>query len=325
MFLKETLITVSRYHKFHPIKQEIESYVWDGIPRIKDWLVKYIGAEDNAYHRNVGLKVLVAAIKRLYEPGCKFDYIMVLEGRQGIGKSRSIQILAGEYYGDIDINLHDKETCEAMRRFWIIEASEMETHRKQESTAMKAFLSRQVDTFRVPYARRAKQFPRQSIFIGSINPENCEDIGWLKDTTGNRRYWPIACGQIDLGGLRAVRNQLWAEALLYYRQGTELYFEDTKLEAQAVVEQQKRMGSDPWYERIVEWLETGFGKDKAIVTSAQIYCDCLGGKFAMINRIEQRRIADILRSLKWERGIWYSNDTKGTVRGYRRPGEHKDD
>lgn len=318
--IEEALVTVAKQNKFHPIKRELEGYVWDGVPRIKDWMVKYLGVEDGVYHRNVGLKVLVAAIKRLYEPGCKFDYIMVLEGRQGIGKSRAIQILAGEYYGDIDINLHNKETIEAMRRFWIIEASEMETHRKQESTAMKAFLSRQIDVFRVPYARRAKQFPRQSIFIGSINPEHCEDIGWLKDTTGNRRYWPVACGAINIEALRAVRNQLWAEALKHYRSGTPIYFEDTKLEEAAVGEQMKRMGADAWYERIVDWLENGFGKDKKVVTVSHLYCDCLGGRFASITRLEQRRLSDIMRSMGWEKGVYHSSELKTKVRGYRRPG-----
>jgi len=318
--IEDALVTVGRYQKFHPIKRELESYKWDGIPRINDWMVKFLGVEDSAYHRNVGLKVLVAAIKRLYEPGCKFDYIMVLEGKQGIGKSRAIQILAGEYYGDIDINLHDKETIEAMRRFWIIEASEMETHRKQESTAMKAFLSRQVDVFRVPYARRAKQFPRQSIFIGSINPENCEDIGWLKDATGNRRYWPVACRQINQDGLRKVRNQLWAEALLHYKKGTPVYFEDVKIEEQAMLEQQKRIGADAWHERIVEWLTYGLGKNRMVVTASNMYCDCLGGSFAHINRIEQRRISDIMKSLGWEKGVFHSSEVGGTVRGYRRPG-----
>ena len=317
--IEEALVTVGGFHKFHPIKTMLESYVWDGIPRVKDWLVKYMGAEDNTYSRTVGLKTLIGAIKRIYEPGCQFDYIMVLEGAQGIGKSRSIRILAGDYYGDLDLNLHEKDTIECMRRFWIIEASEMETHRKQESTAMRAFLSRQTDVFRVPYARRARAFPRQSIFIGSINPEVCEDIGWLKDTTGNRRYWPVKCTTIDVEGFRKVRDQLWAEALMYYRSGTVPFLEDASIEAQATLEQQKRMGADPWYERVLEWTTIGFGKDTPMLTLSEIYCDCLGGKFAMINRVEQRRIADIMRSLKWDKGVFYSDKLKGSVRGYRRP------
>jgi predicted P-loop ATPase len=321
--IEEALVTVGGFQKFHPIKTALESYVWDGVPRVKDWLVKFMGAEDCIYTRTVGLKTLIGAIKRIYEPGCQFDYIMVLEGAQGIGKSRCIKILGGDYYGDLDLNLHDKDTIECMRRFWIIEASEMEVHRKQESATMRSFLSRQTDVFRVPYARRAKAFPRQSIFIGSINPELCEDIGWLKDTTGNRRYWPIRCGTIDVEGFRKVRDQLWAEALKYYRSGAVPFLEDANIEAQATIEQQKRMGADPWYERVLEWITYGFGKDKKVLTLSQLFCDCLGGKFAMINRVEQRRIADIMRSLKWEKGVFYSDETKGSVRGYKRPGSEK--
>lgn len=319
--VEEALVTVGRQHKFHPIKRELESYVWDGTPRLKDWLVKFIGAEDTAYARNVGMKVLVAAVKRLYEPGCKFDYIMVLEGPQGIGKSRAISILGGEYYGDIDINLHDKDTIEIMRRLWIIEAAEMETHRRNETQAMKAFLSRNVDMFRVPYAKRAKKFPRQSIFIGTINPEKDDDIGWLKDTTGNRRYWPIRCGKIEVDKLRVVRNQLWAEALVYYKRGTAVHFEDLEIEKQATAEQDKRMGSDPWFERVVEWLYTGMGKDKDLVTASTIYCDCLGGKQVMCNMGEKKRIAGIMRSLGWDKGVYHSREVQDSVRGYRRPKE----
>jgi predicted P-loop ATPase len=317
--IEEALVTVGRQHKFHPIKRELESYVWDGTPRLKDWLVNYLGVEDIAYTRSVGLKVLVAAIKRLYEPGCKFDYIMVLEGVQGIGKSRAISILGGEYYGDIDINLHSKDTIEIMRRLWIIEAAEMETHRRNETQAMKAFLSRNVDMFRVPYAKRSKAFPRQSIFIGTINPEKDDDIGWLKDTTGNRRYWPIRCGRIDIDKLRIVRNQLWAEALVFYKKGTPIHFEDIEIERQATLEQDKRMGSDPWYERIVEWLYTGMGREKDMVTASQIYCDCLGGKQVMCNINEKKRIAGIMRSLKWDKGVFHSSEVQDSVRGYRRP------
>lgn len=317
--IEEALVTIGRQNKFHPVKRELESYVWDGTPRLKDWLVKFFGVEDIPYTRSVGMKVLVAAIKRLYEPGCKFDYIMVLEGPQGIGKSRAISILGGEYYGDIDINLHDKDTIEIMRRLWIIEAAEMETHRRNETQAMKAFLSRNVDLFRVPYARRAKAFPRQSIFIGTINPEKDDDIGWLKDTTGNRRYWPIKCGKIDIDKLRVVRNQLWAEALLYYKRGTPIHLEDLEIEKQATAEQDKRMGSDAWYERVAEWLYAGFGKEKDLVTSSMIYCDCLGGKQVMCNMTEKKRIAGIMRSLGWVKGIYHNPEVNDSVRGYKRP------
>lgn len=319
--LEKALVEVGSQQSFHPIKHELENLVWDGTPRIKDWMVKFLGAKDDAYTRHVGLKVLVAAITRVYEPGCKFDYIMVLEGKQGIGKSQVVRILGGDYYGDIDINLHSKDTYDAMRRFWIIETSEMEALRKHESSAMRAFLSRQVDTYRVPYGKRAKDFKRQSIFIGTVNPERCTDIGWLKDTTGNRRYWPIELpdAPINLANLRKVRNQLWAEAFVHFKKGTPIWLDDTKIEAAAVIEQNKRMGADAWYERIVEWVTTGFAKDKKVISSSQLYCDCLGGKFAQVSTTDYRRMADIMRSLGWEKGVFWSAEVKHEVRGYRRP------
>lgn len=319
--LERALVEVGSQQSFHPIKYELENLVWDGTPRIKDWLVKYLGAQDTAYARHVGLKVLVAAVNRVYEPGCKFDYIMVLEGRQGIGKSQIVRILGGEYYGDIDINLHSKDTYDAMRRFWIIETSEMEALRKHESSAMRAFLSRQVDTYRVPYGKRAKDFKRQSIFIGTVNPERCTDIGWLKDTTGNRRYWPIELPEkpIDLVAFRKVRNQLWAEAFIHFKKGTPIWLEDTRIEQAAMIEQQKRMGADAWYDRFQEWLTTGYAKDKDVVSNSALYCDCLGGKMAQISTTDYRRIADIMRALGWEKGVFWSREVKDEVRGYRRP------
>lgn len=319
--LERALVEVGSQQSFHPIKHELENLVWDGVPRIKDWLVKFLGAQDDAYTRHVGLKVLVAAIARVYEPGCKFDYIMVLEGKQGIGKSQVVRILGGEYYGDIDINLHSKDTYDAMRRFWIIETSEMEALRKHESSSMRAFLSRQVDTYRVPYGKRAKDFKRQSIFIGTVNPEKCTDIGWLKDTTGNRRYWPISLPErpIELVNFRKVRNQLWAEAFVHYKKGTPIWLEDTKIELAAVIEQNKRMGADAWYDRIHEWVMSGYGKDKEIISNSALYCDCLGGKFAQVSTTDYRRMADIMHSLGWEKGVFWNSEVKSEVRGYRRP------
>ena len=317
--IEEAIITLARQRPFHPVKDSIESIKWDGISRLKDWMIKYLGVEDNVYTRAVGLKALVAAITRIYIPGHKFDYIPVLEGAQGIGKSRALAVLGGEWYGDITVDVHNKDTVDIMRRLWIIEVSEMETQYRTETQALKSFLSRSSDICRLAYGRRSKIFPRQNIFVGTINPEYDEDAGYLKDTTGNRRYWPVRCGKINIDALKKVRDQLWAEAYLYYKEHTALHFEDVLIEEQAMREQIKRMGTDPWYAKIIQWLDMEPNRIREWFTGMEIYCDCLGGKAVMYSRVCQNRIALIMRGLAWEKTVVYDKDKKEVTRCYRRP------
>lgn len=319
LMIEEAIINVSGQKPFHPIKDYIEAIEWDGFARIANWLTKYCGAEDTEYTRAVGLKMLVAAVTRLYDPGHKFDYVPVLEGRQGIGKSRAVAILGGEWYGDITVDVHSKDTVDIMRRLWIIEVSEMETQFRTETQALKSFLSRSSDMCRLAYGKRSKTFPRHNIFVGTINPEDDSDMGWLKDTTGNRRFWPVLCESIDIDALRKVRDQLWAEAYLYYKKATALHFEDTVVEAQALTEQAKRQGKDPWHDTIADWVNNDVMKTKNVISSVDIFQGCLGGRAANFSRGCQNRISIIMRHLCWSKGVFYSPDNKGMVRGYKRP------
>jgi len=317
--IEDALITVARQKTYHPIKNYLEGLTWDGFPRLKNWLAVHAGVDDNPYSRAVGLKMLVAAITRIYQPGYKFDYVPVLEGAQGIGKSRAVAVLGGEWYGDLTIDVHSKDTVDAMRRLWIIEVSEMETQFRTDTQALRSFLSRSIDLCRLAYGRRSKAFPRQNIFVGTMNPEFDEDAGWLKDTTGNRRYWPVLCTKINVSSLKEVRNQLWAEALVYYKSHTALHFEDTAIEEQAAKEQAKRMGTDPWYDRIVTWINCDVMRLKRVIAGNEIYSDCLGGRPTQYTRACQNRISLIMRSLGWEKGTFYHTDQKSSIRGYRRP------
>ena len=317
--IEAALINVSGQQSFHPIKKYIESAEWDGFKRLHNWTTTYCGVEDTAYSRAVGIKTLVAAVTRIYHPGHKFDYIPVLEGKQGLGKSRAVAVLGGEWYGDLVLDVHNKDTVDAMRRLWIIEVSEMETQFRTQTQALKSFLSRSEDICRLAYGRRSKTFPRHNIFIGTINPENDSDMGWLQDTTGNRRYWPLLCTAIDIDALRKVRDQLWAEAYLYYREATALHFEDTAVEEQAAIEQKKREGKDPWHDSIAEWVDNDVMKTKDVISSNDVFQSCLGGRATSFTRANQNRIALVMSILGWEKGLFYCKDAGKGVRGYKRP------
>ena len=318
--IEDAIVNVARQKPFHPIKNYLEGLKWDGHERLKNWLTTYCGVADNEYSRAVGLKMLVAAVTRIYYPGHKFDYIPVLEGAQGVGKSRTVAVLGGDWYGDITIDVHAKDTVDIMRRLWIIEVSEMETQYRTETQALKSFLSRNTDICRLAYGRRSKIFPRQNIFIGTINPEEDEDTGWLKDTTGNRRFWTVFCTKIDIEALKKVRDQLWAEALIYQRQHTLLHFDDLRIEEAARAEQIKRMGIDPWFDQVANWLDNEVNRDKNMFSSSEVFTDCLMGRATQFNRGCQTRIALIMKKLGWVKGV-YMGDHGKAVRGYKRPEE----
>lgn len=319
--LHEAAVVVSQFNSFHPVKFYLDGLKWDKCKRIHNWMNVYLGTEDNEYTRAIGLKILLAGVARIYDPGCKFDYIPVLEGKQGTGKSQALSILGGEWFSDQRLDISSKDTIDAMRGKWIIEMSEMECQRKADTQTMRAFLSRPTDRARLAYMRCSKDYPRQCIFIGTINPEQDQDLGYLHDTTGNRRFWPVATNEIRLDALRSVRSQLWAEAVHLYKQGIPLYLDQQPIEALATVEQRKRMGRDPWTDKIINWLQNDVVyKDRQVVTSTEIFTECIQGKATAFGRREMARILQVMLEVKWEHGAFYHQQFKQVTKGYRRPG-----
>lgn len=194
----------------HPVRDYLASLTWDGVERIDRWLVVYAGAVDGDYVRAVGRLVLVAAVRRVRDPGCKFDEMLVLESPQGMHKSSALSCLAvnDEWFTD-DLPLGDdtKRQMESISGKWIVEAGELAGMHRADVDSLKTFLSRQVDVARMAYARENTRAPRQCIIIGSTNNDQ-----YLKDSTGNRRFWPVAVNKFDLTALKRDRDQLWAEA-----------------------------------------------------------------------------------------------------------------
>ena len=290
----DALNVISHRHVLNPIKDWLIAIEqkWDKIPRLGTWLHKYAGAEFNEYTGTVGKIALTAAVARIFEPGIKFDSILILEGIQGSGKSTLVETLGGNWYLDMAMKENDKDIIDEMRGCWIVEMSELSGFNKKEVDWLKGFLSRKVDRCRLSYGRRSQDFPRQVIFIGTMNPSG--DNTYFRDDTGNRRFWPVSCGKIDIPGLKFIREQLFSEAIYLYRQGLPLYLQGTALTA-AENEQAKREQVDPWEIEVARLIEI-----KQETNTFEVL-GMLGVPPAQRSHYEQVRIGRILKKLGWHR------------------------
>jgi predicted P-loop ATPase len=295
----------AREFRFHPVKDYLEELVWDGTERLSDWLTTCMGAEGPPeYLRIIGRMFLISMVARIYRPGCKCDYMLILEGPQGIEKSRACSILAGDYFSDDLPDIHNKDSKQHLRGKWLIEVSELATFKRAESEALKAYLSRQVERYRAPYGHEPIEEPRQCVFIGSVNPKG----GYLKDETGARRFWPIKVTRVDTAKLAEWRDQLFAEAVERFNFG-EQWWPDPEVERLIIApEQLARFEPDIWEQPIREFL---LGKTRSTVL--EICVGCLGytksGTMFFspggtpINRIgavDAGRIANVLTAMGWE-------------------------
>ena len=292
---------------FHPVKEYLEGLSWDGVPRlaggvtvdgeiIEPWLKTYLGAERNDYVANIGRWFFIAMVARVLNPGCKSDYMLILEGGQGIMKSTICGIIGGKYFSDnLPENVSSKDTALHLKGKWLIELAELHTLTKAESTALKAFITRTVEVYRPSYGRLEVKEPRQCLFIGTTNKDT-----YLKDETGGRRFWPVKVGvvsELDPDGLKADRDQLFAEAVHRYKAG-EQWWPNRNFEAQYIKpEQEARFEFDAWETAISDYVS-----DKDRVTVLEVAQTGIGMMTAKIGTADQRRITAILERLGWERG-----------------------
>lgn len=226
--VQDAMIMCAEQNGFNEVLDYLNSLKWDGIERLDKLFIDYLGAEDNIYTRAVARKSLTAAVARAFEPGCKYDTMPILIGRQGAGKSTLIRTMGKKWYADGLSTFEGKEAAENIQGKWIIEAGEMAGYTRAEENASKQFLSRQVDVFRQAYGRRTQEYPRRCVFFGSSN-----QYEFLKDITGNRRFWPI-----DIEAQKPTKNvyvnlpgevdQIWAEAVVRYKNGESLIIEDNE-------------------------------------------------------------------------------------------------
>jgi energy-coupling factor transporter ATP-binding protein EcfA2 len=301
-------------NRFHPIRDMLDSLTWDGVPRLETFLSTYLGAEDTALNRATGSIMLIAAVRRVRQPGVKFDQIIVLEGPQGSGKSTAIAILAGkENHSDQDIlTLDGRGQLEMLEGVWLYEIGELEGLTRSEVGTVKAFASRSTDRARVAYGYFREDRPREVIFIGTTN-----DGQYLTDQTGNRRFWPVKTGRIDLAALERDRDQLWAEAAAREAAGASITLPEDLWEA-AATEQSQRTSRDPWLDILEQEPGEEVHGEFVRVSSRYILESALELKLGQQKPSDQRRVAACMRLLGWDGPK--TMRVKGQVgRGYERP------
>jgi len=251
--IEDAVTLIAHDNGFHPLREWLKSLAWDGTPRIDTWIKDYMGGEaPEPYLSTISRRVLVAMVKRIMEPGCKFDQVLVLEGKQGIGKSRTLRALAGgdDYFSDATINMADKDAIVGQFGVWLHELGEMGAVKRSDIELQKEFISRPVDRARLHYQRFLGEFPRQIIFIGTTNSSK-----YLKDPTGNRRFWPCKVHRSDEAGIKRVREQLFAEAMTYWALGEPIWLDTEELDSIARDVQGERVELDPMFDAISEAIE----------------------------------------------------------------------
>jgi putative DNA primase/helicase len=338
-FKDALLAIVSSERTYHPIKEYFTTLKWDGVERVDTLLIDYLGAEDNDFVRAVTRKTLCAAVARVYEPGIKFDSILVLNGPQGIGKSTLFAILGKEWYSDsLSIaDMKDKSAAEKLQGYWILELGELAGIKKVDVETVKSFITRTDDKFRQSYGVNVESHPRTNIIVGSTNSES----GFLRDITGNRRFWPVRVtgkGKYHAWELKDV-EQVWAEAIEIYKSGEDLFLTGD-VARQAYEAQQQSMESDDREGIVIEYLETLLPEDwnkmdlyqrrsflsgnefDGVTTTGsikrdkvcimEIWCECFGKERQNLRRTDSYEIEGILNRI----GGWKTLDTNKTGKSH---------
>lgn len=261
---------VATEYRFHPVRDYLDALAWDKQSRSGDWLTDYLGVAKTEYSMLAGRLFLVGMVARIYDPGCQMRFMPILEGQQFKGKSSALRVLGGEWFGDTTLDLNNKDTYQLIQGCWLHEVGELDAFNRTESTRMKAFVSSQVDRFRAPYERAPRDWPRQTVFVGTTNQDE-----YFKDSTGNTRYWPLRVEEVDsinLAGLTAVRDQLFAEAVVLYKRGERWHPTRDEQRRLFEPEQADREITDPWQSLIARWLRV---RTSPRVTITDILSDCL--------------------------------------------------
>ena len=339
--LKGILLAIAAERSYHPIRDYFDALpAWDGVPRVETLFIDYLGSPDTAYIRAIARKMMVAAVARIYEPGIKFDSVVVLNGPQGMGKSSFFAKLGGKWFSDsLTISdMKDKAAPEKLQGYWILELGELAGLKKMDVETVKAFITRQDDKFRHSYGYSVEDHPRQCIIVGSTNNGD----GFLRDVTGNRRFWPVTCTTNSPHRpweVESVVPQLWAEAYTLYRAGEKLFLSPEE-EKQASMEQTAALESDVREGMIAEYLDKLLPEDwdrmdlaerrgflrgdpftggnrvgtvqRTTVCAVEVWAECFGKDPSAIKRSDTYDIFGMLMKIGgWEK---YSGNKTGVQR-----------
>jgi predicted P-loop ATPase len=291
--------------RFHPVREFIAAQHWDAVPRLDFWLVECLGVPDTAYARLAGRYFIMGMVNRVLSPGCPMHYMLILEGRQGKGKSSALRVLADPWFADTPFKLGDKDAMLNLSGAWLYEIAEMDSFNRAETTAVKSFVTGQTDRVREPYSRRFVDKLRQSVLAGTTNQHE-----YFKDNTGNRRFWPVAVGALNLDRLRDWRGQLFAEAAALLAAGHKYHPTRQEELLYFMPEQESREIGDPWLDLIAGWLNlnnvwprlTASGQREEL-TAAMIMREALHVPSDRIDNTRQMaiRVGLCMRKLGWRR------------------------
>lgn len=299
---RRVIKSAGRRARYHPIRAYLNGLVWDGIDRLDEWLTTFAGAPDTPLIRAQARIMLIAAVRRVRQPGCKFDEMIVLESPEGRNKSSALQLLAGEpwFTDDAPLQAGPRETIERLRGRWIVECAELKGIRSIEIEQLKAFLSRSTDSATLKYERETTKFPRQCIFVGSTNEDN-----YLFASTGNRRFWPIPIEMFDLENLARCRDQLWAEAAYWEAKGESIRLAP-ELWGDARDMQSQREDIDEWVTLVAAWLESEMCDTRNLLTPGGprfTLADIAKGALALeaqhFDTLKQKRLARCVKRCNW--------------------------
>jgi putative DNA primase/helicase len=291
--VEDEMTAAARKSLYDPLTDYLMAPTWDMVPRLDTWMTRYMGVEDSPYTRAVGRAALIGSVARALDPGCKNDNMVVLEGPQGIGKSTAIRYLYGDrFFTDHLPDFHSKDSFQQLQGSWCVEVAELSALSKAEVKDVKQFLSRLVDKFRAPYEKLPLSIPRRTVFWGSVNPE---DNGYLRDPTGNRRFWPVECGNIDTDAILQDRDQIWAEAVVAFQLG-EIWHLVDEAEEEARKQQAERGERHPWEALILRYLEE---QRSPSITVAEVLTKVLNMSADKQNMLSSRQAGAALRGLGW--------------------------
>jgi predicted P-loop ATPase len=324
MLVYEAMLAVAHDRTFHPVRDYLNGLIWDGTPRVGHWLTTYLGAEANDYTSAVGQAFLVSAVARVMQPGCEIDGALVLEGTQGLGKSAAVKALMAkpEWIGTLKADLARPDTLLNLHGQWFVELQEMVHARKSEVDELKGFLTETADRVRSPYGILDKRYPRQSVFFGGTN-NDC----YLKDVTGNRRFWPVACSDVitnrdgsfvDRDGLVRDRDQIWAEVYQMFQDGVSWKLTSI-VKKLAKEEQEERVLPEPWFDSIASFLASDEMAKVGEISLAMLL-QTVDKPLAGVTAFDYARLADIVKKLGWTLIKPRKKQADGTrPRMYKRP------